>query len=92
MPSAAPALAETVTEGLLDVAVAMVHTSGFASAAALAAREAARLFTPSEASRPLASLAARIAPLGWHVVLYFEAADLPGLRDAIAASPVPVVA
>ena len=39
----------------------------------------------------LASLAARIAPLGWHVVLYFEAADLPGLRDAIAASPVPVV-
>lgn len=33
----------------------------------------------------------RIAPLGWHVVVYFEAADLAGLRDFLLAIPVPVV-
>ena len=33
----------------------------------------------------------RIAPLGWHVVIYFEAADLAGLRDFVLSIPVPVV-
>ncbi len=33
----------------------------------------------------------RIAPLGWHVVIYFEAADLADLRDFILSIPVPVV-
>jgi 2-pyrone-4,6-dicarboxylate lactonase len=33
----------------------------------------------------------RIAPLGWHVVIYFEAADLPDLADFITALPAPVV-
>jgi 2-pyrone-4,6-dicarboxylate lactonase len=39
----------------------------------------------------LAALAARIAPLGWHVVVYLEAADLPGLEDVLGRLPVPVV-
>src|SRR5262245_7872525 len=32
----------------------------------------------------LERIAARIAPLGWHVVLYFEAADLPELQQFVA--------
>ena len=39
----------------------------------------------------LAAIAARIARLNWHVVIYFEAADLPQLYDFIAALPTPVV-
>ncbi|MFD6447654.1 amidohydrolase family protein [Promicromonospora sp. NPDC060204] len=39
----------------------------------------------------LETIAARIAPLGWHVVVYFEAADLPDLKDFFAGLPVPLV-
>lgn len=39
----------------------------------------------------LATVAAAIAPLGWHVVVYLEAADLPGLEDFLAGLPVPIV-
>ena len=37
------------------------------------------------------SIAARIGPLGWHVVVYFEAPDLPNLSEALARLPVTVV-
>ncbi|GHB18330.1 MULTISPECIES: amidohydrolase family protein [Streptomyces] len=43
---------------------------------------------PTEA---LATIARRIAPLGWHVVLYFEAADLADLETFFASLPVPLV-
>ena len=36
-------------------------------------------------------IAARIAPLGWHVVIYFEADDLPELWDFFTALPTTVV-
>ncbi len=39
----------------------------------------------------LLAIAKRIAPLGWHVVVYFESADLPGLRAFLASLPVPLV-
>ncbi|MEU0533327.1 amidohydrolase family protein [Amycolatopsis tolypomycina] len=39
----------------------------------------------------LTAIARRIAPLGWHVVLYFEAADLPELEDFFGTLPVPLV-
>ena len=39
----------------------------------------------------LARVVELIAPLGWHVVLYFEAPDLADLRDFFAAIPVPLV-
>ncbi len=39
-------------------------------------------FTPRD---ELLEIAARIAPLGWHVVIYFEAEDLPGLCDLFTA-------
>jgi len=45
-------------------------------------------FTPREV---LAEIAQRIAPLGWHVVVYFEAQDLPELWDFFTSLPTIVV-
>lgn len=45
-------------------------------------------FTPKEV---LLEIAGRIAPLGWHVVVYFEAQDLPELWDFFTALPTTVV-
>jgi 2-pyrone-4,6-dicarboxylate lactonase len=45
-------------------------------------------FTPREV---LSEIAARIAPLGWHVVVYFEAQDLPELWDFFTTLPTTVV-
>jgi len=45
-------------------------------------------FTPPEV---LLEIASRIAPLGWHVVVYFEAQDLPELYDFFTALPTTVV-
>ena len=45
-------------------------------------------FTPKE---ELLEIARRIAPLGWHVVVYFEARDLPELWDFFTALPTEVV-
>ena len=45
-------------------------------------------FTPREV---LADIAARIAPLGWHVVVYFEAQDLPELEPFFTSLPTTVV-
>ena len=39
-------------------------------------------FTPKD---ELMEIASRIAPLGWHVVIYFEAVDLPELWDFFTA-------
>ena len=44
--------------------------------------------TPREV---LAAIARRVAPLGWHIVIYFEAAELPALYDFFAALPCTVV-
>jgi 2-pyrone-4,6-dicarboxylate lactonase len=39
----------------------------------------------------LAEIARRVRPLGWHVVIYFEARDLPELYDFVASLPTIVV-
>jgi len=39
----------------------------------------------------LESIVARIAPLGWHIVIYFEAADLPDLYELLTTLPTKVV-
>ena len=44
--------------------------------------------TPREV---LEEIARRVAPLGWHIVIYFEAAELPQLYDFFAALPTTVV-
>src|SRR6516165_1050665 len=45
-------------------------------------------FTPREV---LARIAARVAPLGWHIVVYFEMADLPELEPFFTSLPTTVV-
>ena len=45
-------------------------------------------FTPREV---LASITEKIGPLGWHVVVYFEAADLPELEPFFTSLPTDVV-
>jgi 2-pyrone-4,6-dicarboxylate lactonase len=45
-------------------------------------------FTPKD---ELLEIASRIAPLGWHIVIYFEAVDLPELWDFFTALPTTVV-
>jgi len=44
--------------------------------------------TPPEVLRRIAD---RISPMGWHVVIYFEAQDLPELYDFFASLPTVVV-
>ena len=39
----------------------------------------------------LVEIAEQVAPLGWHVVIYFEAAELPEIRDLVTALPTVVV-
>lgn len=39
----------------------------------------------------LRRVAEQIAPMGWHIVIYFEAADLPELADFFLDLPVPLV-
>jgi 2-pyrone-4,6-dicarboxylate lactonase len=41
-------------------------------------------FTPRD---ELMEIAARIAPLGWHVVIYFEAVDLPSCGTSSRRCP-----
>lgn len=45
-------------------------------------------FTPRD---ELLEIASRVQPLGWHVVVYFEARDLPELWDFFTALPTTVV-
>ncbi len=45
-------------------------------------------FTPREV---LERIAARVAPLGWHIVVYFEMPDLPEFEDFFTSLPTTVV-
>jgi 2-pyrone-4,6-dicarboxylate lactonase len=45
-------------------------------------------FTPKD---ELMEIASRIAKLGWHVVIYFEAVDLPELMDFFTSLPTTIV-
>src|SRR5204862_6335260 len=45
-------------------------------------------FTPRQV---LERMAARVAPLGWHIVVYFEMADVPELEAFLTSLPTTVV-
>ena len=45
-------------------------------------------FTPRDV---LERIAARVAPLGWHIVVYFEMPDLPEFEDFFTSLPTTVV-
>jgi 2-pyrone-4,6-dicarboxylate lactonase len=77
----------TVTDEVTDAELRQLHADGVRGVRFTFVKrlgEAASLDT-------VASIAQRIAPLGWHVVVYFEAEDLPRLREFLAALPTVVV-
>jgi len=77
----------TVRRDVSDAALQEMHAAGVR---AVRFNFVKRLvdFTPKD---ELLEIAARIAPLGWHVVIYFEAVDLPELWDFFTALPTTVV-
>ena len=77
----------TVRRDVTDAALQEMHAAGVR---AVRFNFVKRLvdFTPKA---ELLEIAARIAPLGWHVVIYFEAVDLPELWDFFTALPTTVV-
>ena len=77
----------TVGADVTDAELAALHEAGVRGTRFNFVRRLVD-FTPREV---LADIAARIAPLGWHVVVYFEAQDLPELWDFFTALPTVVV-
>jgi 2-pyrone-4,6-dicarboxylate lactonase len=77
----------TVSRDVTDAELQAMHAAGVRGTRFNFVKRLAD-FTPREV---LADIAARIAPLGWHVVVYFEAQDLPELYDFFTALPTTVV-
>ncbi|MGB6242726.1 MAG: amidohydrolase family protein [Castellaniella sp.] len=77
----------TVAQDITDAELQALHDAGVRGTRFNFVKRLAD-FTPREV---LADIAARIAPLGWHVVVYFEAQDLPELYDFFTALPTTVV-
>jgi 2-pyrone-4,6-dicarboxylate lactonase len=77
----------TVRRSVTDGELAAMHEAGVRGVRFNFVRRLVD-FTPKD---ELMEIACRIAPLGWHVVVYFEAADLPELRDFFTALPTTVV-
>jgi 2-pyrone-4,6-dicarboxylate lactonase len=77
----------TVTRGVTDRELRDLHEAGVRGTRFNFVKRLVD-FTPREV---LLEIAQRIAPLGWHVVVYFEAADLPELWDFFTALPTTVV-
>ena len=77
----------TVNRNVTDAELQDMHAAGVRGTRFNFVRRLAD-FTPREV---LLEIANRIAPLGWHVVIYFEAVDLPELYDFFTALPTTVV-
>ncbi|PKO69919.1 MAG: 2-pyrone-4,6-dicarboxylate hydrolase [Betaproteobacteria bacterium HGW-Betaproteobacteria-14] len=77
----------SVSRGVTDAELQALHAAGVRGTRFNFVRRLVD-FTPREV---LAEIAGRIAPLGWHVVVYFEAQDLPELWDFFTALPTTVV-
>jgi 2-pyrone-4,6-dicarboxylate lactonase len=77
----------TVRRGVTDRELADLHEAGVRGVRFNFVRRLVD-FTPRD---ELAEIAARVRPLGWHVVVYFEARDLPELWDFFTALPTTVV-
>lgn len=77
----------TVNRNVTDAQLQEMHAAGVRGTRFNFVRRLAD-FTPREV---LLEIAHRIAPLGWHVVIYFEAQDLPELYDFFTALPTVVV-
>jgi 2-pyrone-4,6-dicarboxylate lactonase len=77
----------TVDRGISDAELQDLHRAGVRGTRFNFVRRLVD-FTPREV---LMEIAQRVAPLGWHVVVYFEAADLPELWDFFTTLPTVVV-
>ncbi|VTU31973.1 amidohydrolase family protein [Variovorax sp. PBL-E5] len=77
----------SVARDVSDDQLRMLHAAGVRGVRFNFLRRLAD-FTPREV---LSNIAERVAPLGWHVVVYFEAQDLPGLWDFFTRLPATVV-
>jgi 2-pyrone-4,6-dicarboxylate lactonase len=71
----------TVKRGVSDAELQAMHRAGVRGVRFNFVKRLVD-FTPRD---ELMEIAARIAPLGWHVVIYFEAVDLPELWDFFTA-------
>ena len=71
----------TVNRNVTDAELQEMHAAGVRGTRFNFVRRLAD-FTPRDV---LLEIANRIAPLGWHVVIYFEAVDLPELYDFFTA-------
>ncbi len=77
----------TVNRNVTDAELQEMHAAGVRGTRFNFVKRLAD-FTPREV---LLEIANRIAPLGWHVVIYFEAVDLPELFDFFTSLPTTVV-
>jgi 2-pyrone-4,6-dicarboxylate lactonase len=77
----------TVKRGVTDEQLQAMHAAGVRGVRFNFVKRLVD-FTPKD---ELMEIAARIAPLGWHVVIYFEALDLPELWDFFTALPTTIV-
>ncbi|MGQ0522589.1 MAG: amidohydrolase family protein [Betaproteobacteria bacterium] len=77
----------SVARGVDDAELGKMHAAGVRGTRFNFVRRLVD-FTPREV---LAEIAQRVAPLGWHVVVYFEAQDLPELWNFFTALPTIVV-
>ena len=77
----------TVNRNVTDSELQDMHAAGVRGTRFNFVRRLAD-FTPRDV---LLEIAHRITPLGWHVVIYFEALDLPELYDFFTALPTTVV-
>lgn len=77
----------TVRRGITDAQLQALHEAGVRGVRFNFVKRLVD-FTPKD---ELLEIAGRIAALGWHVVIYFEAADLPELWDFFTALPTTVV-
>ena len=77
----------TVRRDISDEALADMHAAGVRGVRFNFVKRLVD-FTPRD---ELLEIAQRIAPLGWQVVIYFEAVDLPELWDFFTALPTTVV-
>lgn len=77
----------TVRASVSDAELQQMHTAGVRGVRFNFVKRLVD-FTPKD---ELLAIAVRVGKLGWHVVIYFEAADLPEHRDFFASLPTTVV-
>ncbi|MGE0188525.1 MAG: amidohydrolase family protein [Steroidobacteraceae bacterium] len=77
----------TIKRDVTDAQLALLHQAGVRGTRFNFVKRLVD-FTPKDA---LLEIAQRIAPMGWHVVVYFEAVDLPELWEFFTTLPTTVV-